>query len=151
MAKSTKATANKATKAQATKVKEVKKVEKETAKTNATKLNLVSIQEINELYKEAGITPYNPEGKGAYRIMGRKSGSSLNIKPTKGYYIYSTDTDFAALKEAKIEGVTLEEGTNSTDKVRPNTVIITAIDALKAALKVYANNYKVVATAEAEK
>ena len=124
------------TKAKALKAKEVK------APKNEEKKNVVltvSIDEIGKMYEEFGIKNYNPTAKGNYRIMGSKSGSSLNLRKTQ-YIIFSTDVDYEALKEAKIEGVELIEKGNSQDKSRPHKVVIQALDTLKAALKVYASN-----------
>ena len=132
--KTTKVTEN--TKAKTPKTKEVK------APKNEEKKNVVltvSIDEIAKMYEEAGIKNYNPTAKGNYRIMGNKSGSSLNLRKTQ-YIIFSTDVDYEALKEAKIEGVELIEKGNSQDKSRPQKVVIQAVDTLKKALKVYATN-----------
>lgn len=133
--KNTKATENKKvnTKAKTTKTKEVKNEEKKNI------VLTVSIEEVAKMYEEAGIKNYNPQAKGNYRIMGNKSGSSLNLRKTQ-YIIFSTDVDYAALKEAKIEGVELIEKGNSQDKSRPHKVVIQAVDTLKKALKVYATN-----------
>lgn len=103
--------------------------------------DVLTIQEINELYTQAGIKVYNPEGKGGYRIMGMKGGSSLNIKRGK-YYIYSTPADYDLVKTAdgKYSDLVVEEGTNSTDKIRPNTIICETVETLKAILKLYSQN-----------
>lgn len=111
--------------------------------TNAKKVDaFISIQEATELYKEAGIICKNPNAKGSYRIMG--GGSSLNIKPKKGYYIYTSDADFAEVSSSgiKADDLVIEEGTNAQDHARPNTVICTTLDTLKALLVVYAMNPK---------
>lgn len=118
---------------------EVKTVKKETVnqeKTNA----FLTIEQVTDLYKELGIKCANPTAKGNYRIMGSKS--SLNVKPKKGYYIYTADSDYEALTKAglKFEDLTIEQGTNSQDKTRPNTVICTTLATLKAVLAVYAKN-----------
>lgn len=129
-------------KASAKKNAEKKVVEKVEATENKEVKNVtLKIEEIVALYAENGIKVYNPQAKGNYRIMGFKGGSSLNVTK-KEYKIYSTDDDFAALEGAKIEGVELAKGANAQDKARPNTVIIQTVDALKAALKVYAQNTK---------
>ena len=139
-----KATANKEAKVmtkkeKAPKAQVVKEVKSQD--TNATKANtVISIEDVMKLYAEVGIKCANPEAKGAYRIMGNKKGSSLNIKPTKGYYIYSTDVDFDLVKDVKADDFTAEKGTNSTDKVRPNTVICKTVETLKALLAIYATN-----------
>lgn len=126
--------------------KEVKKVDtkKEVAVKsvdNAAKKDaFLSIEEITKLYQELGIKCANPQAKGNYRIMGSKS--SLNVKPKKGYYIYTADSDYEAIKGAglKFEDLVVEQGTNSQDKARPNTVICTTLATLKAVLAVYAKN-----------
>lgn len=129
-------------KASAKKNAEKKVVEKVEATENKEVKNVtLNIEEIVALYAENGIKVYNPQAKGNYRIMGFKGGSSLNVTK-KDYKIYSTEDDFAALEGAKIEGVELAKGANAQDKARPNTVIIQTVDALKAALKVYAQNTK---------
>lgn len=129
--------------------KEVKKVDtkkevapKKAVDNAAKKDAFLSIEEIVKLYQEAGIKCANPEVKGNYRIMGSKKGSSLNLKPTKGYYIYSTEEDYKAIKDAglKFEDLVVEEGTNSQDKSRPHTVICKQLATLKAVLAVYAKN-----------
>lgn len=128
-------------------------VEKKQDVKNEVKKNVfLKIADVTAMYSEAGIKCFNPEGKGDYRIMGHKKGSSLNIKSTKGYYIYSTDSDFELIKAAKLDckDLVVEEKTNSQDKSRPNTIICTTTDTLKALLKVYATNPEnqvVVATA----
>lgn len=127
--------------------KEVKKVDtkkevapKKAVDNAAKKDAFLSIEEITKLYQELGIKCANPEAKGNYRIMGSKS--SLNVKPKKGYYIYTADSDYEALTKAglKFEDLTIEQGTNSQDKARPNTVICTTLATLKAVLAVYAKN-----------
>lgn len=122
---------------QEVKVEETKEVK---AVANSNKLNLVSIEEITAMYSEAGIVCKNPNAKGAYRIM--KGGSSLNIKPVKGYYIYSSNDDLALIQESglKNEDLVVEQGTNAQDKTRPNTIICKTTETLKALLKVYAMN-----------
>ena len=139
--KNTKATENKANKT----VKETKKVEtKEVKKVESKKVENkekknIDMQAINQLLTEAGIKIYNPEAKGKYRIFGSNKGSSLNVQ-TKQFIIFSTDDDYKAVVNAKIEGVEATEGTNSQDKVRPNTVIVKTEEVLKAVLAVYAKN-----------
>lgn len=138
--KTTKVTETKVTEVKAPKTKEVK--ETKATKKNEEKKNViltVSIDEVAKMYEEAGIKNYNPTAKGNYRIMGSKSGSSLNLRKTQ-YIIFSTDVDYEALKKAKIEGVELIEKGNSQDKSRPHKVVIQALDTLKKALKVYASN-----------
>lgn len=141
-----KATDNKATKtAKETKKvatkkvenKEVKKVESKKVE-NKEKKN-IDMQAINQLLTEAGIKVFNPEAKGKYRIFGSKKGSSLNVQ-TKKFIIYSTDEDFKMVADAKIEGVTCEEGANSQDKVRPNVVSVQTEELLKVILAIYAKN-----------
>ena len=136
-------------KAKEVKVEEVKEVVEETKVEevkveNTEKQNTVlTIEEVTALYQEAGIKCYNPNAKGNYRIMGFKGGSSLNIVPKKGEYrIYSTADDFKVINEAelKFDDLVLEEGTNSRDKVRPNTVVCKGVETLKALLAVYATN-----------
>ena len=134
--KATKATETKATEVKAPKTKEVKETKNEEKKNVVL---TVSIDEVAKMYEEAGIKNYNPQAKGNYRIMGSKSGSSLNLRKTQ-YIIFSTDIDYEALKKAKIEGVELIEKGNSQDKSRPHKVVIQAVDTLKKALKVYASN-----------
>lgn len=122
-------------------VKEVKKVDTKKAVDNSAKKDaFLTIEEITKLYQELGIKCANPQAKGNYRIMGSKS--SLNVKPKKGYYIYTADSDYEALKGAglKFEDLVVEQGTNSQDKARPNTVICTTLATLKAVLAVYAKN-----------
>lgn len=117
--------------------KEVQKVESKKVE-NKEKKN-IDMQEINQLLTEAGIKIYNPEAKGKYRIFGSKKGSSLNVQ-TKKFIIYSTDEDFKMVEDAKIEGVTCEEGANSQDKVRPNVVSFQTEELLKTVLAIYAKN-----------
>lgn len=128
---------------------------KETPVTNDKKVNsFISIEEVTNLYRELGIKCSNPSAKGNYRIMG--GGSSLNVKPKKGYFIYTSDDDFANLSGMDLEksygDLVLEEGTNAQDHKRPNTVICTELDTLKAILFYYTLNPKnkvVVSTEEA--
>lgn len=121
--------------------KEIKKVaEKIVEKKNEEKVNLLSIEEVTKMYSEAGISCKNPNAKGNYRIM--KGGSSLNIKPTKGYYIYSNNDDYAQIASSgfKANDLVVEEGTNAQDKTRPNTIICKTTETLKELLKLYAMN-----------
>lgn len=129
-------TTTKTNKAVETKAIETKKVAKNEEKKNVC----VSIEEVSAMYVEAGIQCKNPNAKGNYRIM--KGGSSLNIKPTKGYYIYSTDDDFEMVSHSKLSNkdLVVEKGTNSTDSKRPNTIICTTVDTLKDVLAVFAKN-----------
>lgn len=124
------------------KKQEVAKVETKKVENAEKKNSTITIQEATKMYAEAGIRCKNPEAKGNYRIMG--SGSSLNIKPQKGYYIYSSDEDLELVEKAKIKAsdLVIEKGTNAQDKVRPNTIICTVTETLKALLKAYALNPK---------
>lgn len=124
-----------------------KEIAKEVEATKAVKNEekkdrVITIQEATKLYETAGIKCKNPQAKGNYRIMG--SGSSLNIKPKSGYYIYSSDEDLEFVQKAKIKAgdLVIEKGTNAQDKLRPNTVICTAVETLKSLLTAYALNPK---------
>lgn len=120
--------------------KEVKTEEVKAVKENKSKEStILSAEVIMKMYEDAGIKCYNPTAKGNYRIMGSSTGSSLNWGKY-GFRIFSTDEDFTAVENAKIEGVTVSKGANSRDKVRPNTVEIKAIEVLATVLKVYAKN-----------
>ena len=122
-------------------VQEVTTEKKEVANKDK-KPQFLNIQEVTKLYAEYGIKCHNANAKGNYRIMGGAKGSSLNIKSTKGYYIYSTNADFELIKNAELtcEDLIVEEGTNSTDKTRPNTIICKTVDTLKSLLQIYATN-----------
>ena len=120
--------------------KEVKTEEVKAVKENKSKESVIlGADVIMKMYEEAGIKCYNPTAKGNYRIMGSSKGSSLNWGKY-GFRIFSTDEDFKAVSDAKIEGVTVLAGANSRDSVRPNTVEIKAIEVLKTVLAVYAKN-----------
>lgn len=109
--------------------------------TNEEKKNeVLGIQEITIMYAEVGIQCKNPNAKGNYRIM--KGGSSLNVKPKKGYQIYSTDDDFANISSSglKKEDLVIEEGTNAQDHVRPHTIICNTVETLRELLALYAMN-----------
>ena len=116
--------------------------EKKAVDNKDKKPQFLNIQEVTKLYSEYGIKCLNENAKGNYRIMGGAKGSSLHVKPTKGYYIYSTNADFELIKNAelKCEDLIVEEGTNSSDRVRPNTIICKTVDTLKSLLQVYATN-----------
>ena len=116
--------------------------EKKAVDNKDKKPQFLNIQEVTKLYLEYGIKCLNENAKGNYRIMGGAKGSSLHVKPTKGYYIYSTNADFELIKNAelKCEDLIVEEGTNSSDRVRPNTIICKTVDTLKSLLQVYATN-----------
>ena len=122
-------------------VQEVTTENKEVANKDK-KPQFLNIQEVTKLYSEYGIKCLNENAKGNYRIMGGAKGSSLHVKPTKGYYIYSTNADFELIKNAELtcEDLIVEEGTNSSDRVRPNTIICKTVDTLKSLLQVYATN-----------
>ena len=122
-------------------VQEVTTEKKEVANKDK-KPQFLNIQEVTKLYSEYGIKCLNENAKGNYRIMGGAKGSSLHIKPTKGYYIYSTNADFELIKNAELtcEDLIVEEGTNSSDRVRPNTIICKTVDTLKSLLQIYATN-----------
>lgn len=136
--KGTKKVNTKATKSQEDKV--MKKVEQEVVKNEATKNEFISIEEVTKLYAEAGIKCKNPNAKGSYRIM--NGGSSLNLKPKKGYIIYTSNDDLDLINAAKLEyeDLVIGAGTNAQDKVRPNTVMCTALGTLIALLALYAKN-----------
>lgn len=116
--------------------------EKKAVDNKDKKPQFLNIQEVTKLYSEYGIKCLNENAKGNYRIMGGAKGSSLHVKPTKGYYIYSTNADFELIKEAELtcEDLIVEEGTNSSDRVRPNTIICKTVDTLKSLLQIYATN-----------
>ena len=116
--------------------------EKKAVDNKDKKPQFLNIQEVTKLYSEYGIKCLNENAKGNYRIMGGAKGSSLHVKPTKGYYIYSTNADFELIKNAELtcEDLIVEEGTNSSDRVRPNTIICKTVDTLKSLLQVYATN-----------
>ena len=137
----TKATANKEEKVMKETKKSTKKVETAKVENTEKKNTMLNIEEVTALYQEAGVKCANPNAKGNYRIMGSKS--SLNIVPKKGEYrIYSTEDDFTAIQAAqlKFDDLVVEAGTNSQDKVRPNTVVCKTVETLKALLAVYATN-----------
>ncbi len=137
----TKATANKEEKVMKETKKSTKKAETTKVENTEKKNTMLNIEEVTALYQEAGVKCANPNAKGNYRIMGSKS--SLNIVPKKGEYrIYSTEDDFTAIKNAelKFDDLVVEAGTNSQDKVRPNTVVCKTVETLKALLAVYATN-----------
>ena len=134
----------------ATKKAESKKVEAKKTETKATKKvtenkekvnTTIDISEITKMLVDAGINIVNPNAKGNYRIMGTKKGSSLNLQKHK-YIIFSTDVDYAAVEAVKdkYQDLVLVKGGNSQDKNRPNKVEFTAIETLKAILKLYAAN-----------
>lgn len=146
----TKTTTKAATTKTATKKAENKKVETKKTETKATKKvtenkekvnTTVDISEITKMLVDAGINIVNPNAKGNYRIMGTKKGSSLNLQKHK-YIIFSTDVDYAAVEAVKdkYQDLVLVKGGNSQDKNRPNKVEFTAIETLKAILKLYAAN-----------
>lgn len=116
--------------------------EKKAVDNKDKKPQFLNIQEVTKLYSEYGIKCLNENAKGNYRIMGGAKGSSLHVKPTKGYYIYSTNADFELIKNAGLacEDLIVEEGTNSSDRVRPNTIICKTVDTLKSLLQIYATN-----------
>ena len=116
--------------------------EKKAVDNKDKKPQFLNIQEVTKLYSEYGIKCLNENAKGNYRIMGGAKGSSLHVKPTKGYYIYSTNADFELIKNAELtcEDLIVEEGTNSSDRVRPNTIICKTVDTLKSLLQIYATN-----------
>ena len=116
--------------------------EKKAVDNKDKKPQFLNIQEVTKLYSEYGIKCLNENAKGNYRIMGGAKGSSLHVKPTKGYYIYSTNADFELIKDAGLacEDLIVEEGTNSSDRVRPNTIICKTVDTLKSLLQIYATN-----------
>ena len=116
--------------------------EKKVVDNKDKKPQFLNIQEVTKLYSEYGIKCLNENAKGNYRIMGGAKGSSLHVKPTKGYYIYSTNADFELIRNAelKCEDLIVEEGTNSSDRVRPNTIICKTVDTLKSLLQIYATN-----------
>lgn len=146
----TKTTTKAATTKTATKKAESKKVEAKKTETKATKKvtenkekvnTTIDISEITKMLVDAGINIVNPNAKGNYRIMGTKKGSSLNLQKHK-YIIFSTDVDYAAVEAVKdkYQDLVLVKGGNSQDKNRPNKVEFTAIETLKAILKLYAAN-----------
>ena len=116
--------------------------EKKVVDNKDKKPQFLNVQEVTKLYSEYGIKCLNENAKGNYRIMGGAKGSSLHVKPTKGYYIYSTNADFELIKNAELmcEDLIVEEGTNSSDRVRPNTIICKTVDTLKSLLQIYATN-----------
>ena len=116
--------------------------EKKAVDNKDKKPQFLNIQEVTKLYSEYGIKCLNENAKGNYRIMGGAKGSSLHVKPTKGYYIYSTNADFELIKNAELacEDLIVEEGTNSSDRVRPNTIICKTVNTLKSLLQIYATN-----------
>lgn len=135
----TKATTKKvAEKKTTTKKTETKKVENKEKKNQKV---TVTMQEVVDMMTKAGIKIYNPDGKGNYRIMGSKKGSSINLQ-TKKYIIFSTDDDYAAVEavKGKYQDLVLGKGANSQDKSRPNSVEFTALETLKGLLAVYAKN-----------
>lgn len=146
--KNTKVATKETTKKVAEKKTETKKTETKKPATkkveNKEKKNqkvTVTMQEVVDMMTKAGIKIYNPDGKGNYRIMGSKKGSSINLQ-TKKYIIFSTDDDYAAVEavKGKYQDLVLGKGANSQDKSRPNSVEFTALETLKGLLAVYAKN-----------
>jgi len=131
----TKKVAEKKTETKKPATKKVENKEKKNQKVTVT------MQEVVDMMTKAGIKIYNPDGKGNYRIMGSKKGSSINLQ-TKKYIIFSTDDDYAAVEavKGKYQDLVLGKGANSQDKSRPNSVEFTALETLKGLLAVYAKN-----------
>lgn len=127
----TKATANtkeaKTMKKETTKT-ETKKVEekKVTEKKNINKIN-VTIQDVEKLFTEAGITFKSNNCN--YRIIA--SGSSLNVHKA-ALVFYTTDEDFKKISDnVKAADLELKEKGNVQDGKRPNYVRFTTEDTLK--------------------
>lgn len=106
------------------------------------KPQFLNIEQVTKLYGDYGIRCHNPNAKGNYRIMGAAKGSSLHVKSTKGYCIYSTNADLELIQNANLEyeDLIVEAGTNSADRSRPNTILCKTVETLKALLQIYATN-----------
>lgn len=130
-----KATEKKAVEAKAPKT-EKKAVEK---KNKEVKVITINMEELMKALEKVGIKVYNPTAKGNYRIFGSKKGSSMHIHKTE-YVVFSTDDDYKAVKDAKIDGVEAIERGNAQDKCRPHKIVFSTGEALKAVLTIYAKN-----------
>jgi len=107
---------------------------------NATKNNVTRTfdGDFTKLFHAHGIGVYSTRNQStAYRIM--RDGSSLNVKK-RGFVIYTTDRDIENVENAKLDGVTVERNTNSTDKVRPHIVRVSDFETLEKVLDAYAQN-----------
>ena len=105
-----------------------KKVEekKVTEKKNINKIN-VTIQDVEKLFTEAGITFKSNNCN--YRIIA--SGSSLNVHKA-ALVFYTTDEDFKKISDnVKAADLELKEKGNVQDGKRPNYVRFTTEDTLK--------------------
>ena len=124
-----------------------KKVEKKEVKKVNRERKTLTMQEISDMMSSANLQVYNAQAKGNYRIIGSKSGSSLNVQ-TQKYILFSTDADFdmvSAVKD-KYKDLVLEKGSNSQDKCRPNAIKFTEKATLEGVIKLMAKTYKVAAS-----
>lgn len=149
--KTTKTVETKAPKTETVKKTESKKAaEKKVETTEKKKVNrerkTLTMQEIVDMMNEAALNVYNAQAKGNYRIIGSKSGSSLNVQ-TQKYILFSTDADFdlvSSIKD-KYQDLVFEKGANSQDKCRPNAIKFTDTKTLEGVIKLMAKTYKVAA------
>lgn len=140
--KTTKTVETKAPKTESKKVAEKKVETTEKKKVNRTRVTL-TMQEISEMMSNANLNVYNATAKGNYRIIGSKSGSSLNVQ-TQKYILFSTDADFDLVSTVKdkYQDLVFEKGANSQDKCRPNAIKFTDKKTLEAVIKLMAKTYK---------
>lgn len=125
---------------------EEKKVETTEKKKVNRERKTLTMQEIVDMMNEAALNVYNAQAKGNYRIIGSKSGSSLNVQ-TQKYILFSTDADFdlvSSIKD-KYQDLVFEKGANSQDKCRPNAIKFTDTKTLEGVIKLMAKTYKVAA------
>lgn len=146
----TKTTNTTETKEVAEKKVNTKAAEKKLQTTEKKKVNrerkTLTMQEIVDMMNEAALNIYNAQAKGNYRIIGSKSGSSLNVQ-TQKYILFSTDADFDLVSTVKdkYQDLVFEKGANSQDKCRPNAIKFTDKKTLEAVIKLMAKTYKVAA------
>lgn len=112
------------------------KIMSKTTKINATKNNntitVNTIDGIKKLFVECGILPKYTDSTHYVGCGTRANVFSVNVLKTQ-YNVYCDDENFSLFE--KFDGIEKTANGNSTDKTRPNTIIVKSTDTLKTMLK----------------
>ena len=108
-------------------------------KTNATVNTILNVSDTKKLFTECGILPKYTDNAHYVGCGTRANVFSVNSLK-KQYNVYCSNDIFKLFDTKKYNDCEFTENGNSTDKTRPNTIIVKSTDTLKKLLAVVLEN-----------
>ena len=108
-------------------------------KTNVTVNTILSVSDTKKLFIECGVLPKYSDNAHYVGTGTRANVFSVNSLK-KQYNIYCSNDIFKLFDVKKYNDCEFTENGNSTDKTRPNTIIVKSTDTLKKLLVVVLEN-----------